>query len=684
MTAADRWATDAEITDSPQEGARLLADLLDRAARHGRSAILFAVYRAESTRALAEQLLLQELRERNLRARRVRLPLEDKHSGPEDLPLWLRWHPPADDEAVFVYDLARAFPGVLNALNYRRELFVEGRWKVLFWLRDEELGQVGRRAPDFWAFRNQVVELLDVPPLDLAAWLSQEIGLAWIGFEERVPPEELEARIGSRERLLAELGDAAETAAVRAELVYTLGGLYHWKKDHARALELLEQALALARQLEDRRLEAWIHNGLGNVYRDLGRHDEAIAAYQRALELGGLTPQQETIVHSNLGKSYHDLRRYDEAIAVYQRAIELAPNDAASHNGLGDVCSDLGRYDEAIAAYQRAVELDPTYASPHNGLGNVYRDLGRHDETVAAYQRVVELDPTEAYPHNNLGNIYRDLGRHDEAIAAYQRAIELDPDYVYPHNNLGLVYHDLGRHDEAIAEYQCALELGGLTPQQETIVHSNLGKSYRDLGRYDEAIAAYQRAVELDPTDAYPHNGLGNVYGDLGRHDEAIAEYRRAIKLDPTDADYHSNLGLVYHDLGRHDETIAAYERAIELDPTFATAHVSLASVYRHLGQTDAWAHHIAEARRLVKPDDTYNLACLESVAGNVDAALEHLAQALAQAPGDRTWAARAPDLAWVRDDPRFQALVGGEEDSDRPNLKCTQPRQGFPKVSSK
>jgi len=412
MTASDRWATDAEITDTPQEGARLLADLLDRAARHGRSAILFAVYRAESTRTVAEQFLLQELSERNLRARRVRLPLEDKHSGPQDLPLWLRRHPPAAAEAIFVYDLARAFPGVLNALNYRRELFVEGCWKVLFWVRDEELGLVGRQAPDFWAFRNQVVEFLDVPPPERAAKYTQEARLAWLGFDERLPPQEREARIGSRERLLAELGQAPETAAARAELFYTLGGLYYWGKDYIRSLELFRQALALAQQLEDRRMEGWTHNGLGNVYHDLGRREEA------------------------------------------------------------------------IESYRRAIELDPDYASPHTMLGALYETQGRLEE--------------------------------------------------------------------------------------------------------------------------------------------ALREHRRAVELQPENSMRHASLASVLHKMGRAEEA----------------------------------AEHLAQARQLLPPDDNYIRACLESIAGNVEAALEHLAQALAQAPGHRAWAARDPDLAWISDDPRFQALV--------------------------
>ena len=41
--------------------------------------------------------------------------------------------------------------------------------------------------------------------------------------------------------------------------------------------------------------------------------------------------------------------------------------------------------------------------------------------------------------------------------------------------------------------------------------------------------------------------------------------------------------------------------------------------------------------------------------------ALVYLARALEQAPGLRTWARRGPELAFIRDDPRFRELVGEE-----------------------
>ena len=484
---------------------------------------------------------------------------------------------------------------------------------------------------------------------------------------------------------------AAYQRAIELDPNYTaphnnLGGVY-------RDLGRQEQAIAAFQRTIDLDPNfAGFHYNLGLVYADLGRQEEAIAAFQRAIELD----PDLAYPHNGLGNVYSDLGRQEEAIAAFQRAIELDPDLAYPHNGLGNVYSDLGRQEEAIAAYQRATELDSTLVAPHTNLGLVYRDLGRHGEAIAAYQRAIELDPSDATPHNNLGGVHLDLGRHEEAIAAFQRGIELDSNLAGFHYNLGLVYADLGRQEEAIAAYQRAIELD----PDYAVTHNNLGNVYRALGRQEEAIAEYQKAIELDPNFAYPHNGLSNayyqrgqyeeaiaayqralelggltpqqeaivhnglglVYRALGRQEEAIAAYQRAIELDSTLAAPHNGLGLVYADLGRQEEAIAAFRRAIELGSDSVTPYVGLAGIYRRLGDEVEWQHHLAEARRLLKPDDHYNLACLESIAGNVDAALEHLAKASEKAPGCRQLARRDPDFDFIRDDPRFRELVGEDD----------------------
>jgi quercetin dioxygenase-like cupin family protein len=54
-----------------------------------------------------------------------------------------------------------------------------------------------------------------------------------------------------------------------------------------------------------------------------------------------------------------------------------------------------------------------------------------------------------------------------------------------------------------------------------------------------------------------------------------------------------------------------------------------------------------------------YNLACVESLAGRKDDAIEHLRQAAEKSERLREFAAGDSDLDPLRDDPRFEELVG-------------------------
>jgi tetratricopeptide (TPR) repeat protein len=81
----------------------------------------------------------------------------------------------------------------------------------------------------------------------------------------------------------------------------------------------------------------------------------------------------------------------DEAIACYQKAIELKSTVPAGHFTLANVLAGKGRLDEAIACYQKAIELDPKFAEAHCNLGHALRDKGRFAESLAALQRGHEL-----------------------------------------------------------------------------------------------------------------------------------------------------------------------------------------------------------------------------------------------------------------------------------------------------
>lgn len=51
--------------------------------------------------------------------------------------------------------------------------------------------------------------------------------------------------------------------------------------------------------------------------------------------------------------------KYAEAIAAYNKAIELDPNNALAYNYRGEAYKSNGKYDLALADFNKAIELDP-------------------------------------------------------------------------------------------------------------------------------------------------------------------------------------------------------------------------------------------------------------------------------------------------------------------------------------
>jgi len=445
---------------SLEESVRLLAMDLARARSYDKGVLEFAVFRAEATRARAERLLEDRLSQDGLRVHRVRVRPDD---DTRDLPLYLHWNPPPRDAVVLVYDLRRGFPATLQYLNYRREFLVEDRIKAVFWVLEDEARRLALEAPDFWAFRGQVVEFLEVPPpAEMAALVRK---LAWWGYKERLPEEERQARIALRERLLADLPDDDSSLAARAELLLALGWFHYWGgvAEYAMAEAAWDEALALAERTNDTRQQARAHNGLGNTYAARGHLDKAIAAFQRAIALEPTNARP----YNNLGSVYHEQGCLNEAIAEFQRAIELDPAFARSYNNLGDVYYDQGRLDEAFAAYQQAIALEQTNAMFHHSLGSVYANQGRLDEAIVEFQQASILDPTAASPHIGLGSVYRVQGRLDEAAAKYQLAVQLSPASAGSYFNWALLEAARGNIDAALVHLQDAIERAPLEARRE-------------------------------------------------------------------------------------------------------------------------------------------------------------------------------------------------------------------------
>jgi tetratricopeptide (TPR) repeat protein len=270
--------------------------------------------------------------------------------------------------------------------------------------------------------------------------------------------------------------------------------------------------------------------------------------------------------HNNLGSALAERGLLAEAIAEYQKALEIKPEDVGVQNNLGSALADRGQFDEAINHYRKGLQIKPDDAEAHNKLGSVLFRRGQIDEAIAHYQKALDVEPDYAEAHNNLGTALFRHGRPDEAIVHYQKALDVEPNYALAHNNLGIALAGRGCLDEAVAQCRLALEIKPGYAE----AHYNLGNALLRCGNSDEAIAHYKKALEIQPNCAGAHNNLGIALAGRGQVDAAIVHCRNALEIQPDFEDARRNLAIVLSERERILKALTLQREALRSRPNDA------------------------------------------------------------------------------------------------------------------
>jgi tetratricopeptide (TPR) repeat protein len=70
------------------------------------------------------------------------------------------------------------------------------------------------------------------------------------------------------------------------------------------------------------------------------------------------------------GNTFDELKKHEEAIACFDKAIELDPKDASAYINKGVALGNLKKYEEAIACYDKAIGLDQKNVNAYINKGN--------------------------------------------------------------------------------------------------------------------------------------------------------------------------------------------------------------------------------------------------------------------------------------------------------------------------
>src|SRR5690242_19369391 len=366
--------------------------------------------------------------------------------------------------------------------------------------------------------------------------------------------------------------------------------------------------------------DAGAHNNLGVLYYNKGLHEEAVAAFMRALELD---PKMQ-VAQRNLEIAYFNTGYYDKRIPELRERLRQHPADREARWELGRTYALLGEQPQAVEAFtallqyhpndvgallqlalaekqagdigraqewlERALALDRDSSILHFYLGEVLYNRGLNDEALSALKRAMELNPENHDALYLMGFVLGDMGRHEQAREVTRRAIKLNPTLSKAQANLSLEQQRPQSYEEALAaraeRHGNGREMHIAADGQ--LARYNLGLAFRQKGYYSEALREYQRALDNGEERVLVLQAMAEVH--LLRKDTRAARelYDELLRTDTQSPKLWNEHGVSLHQDGRFADATESYRQAIAVDPAYALAHNNLAVALYHAGDLDA------------------------------------------------------------------------------------------------
>jgi len=232
--------------------------------------------------------------------------------------------------------------------------------------------------------------------------------------------------------------------------------------------------------------EHW--QNLATALRPTGRHDQALAAFERALQLAG--PSGALLY--NLGMLQMERCNYDAAYLSLRDAVRLAPANAMFHWAFAQCCYDLLKTEEGLAALEGWPAWEGLTVEMTARIVLLLVMLGASQQAWPGVERLLADPPRTGRAALMLASLLERLHRLDEArslvggLECNDRSLDEDPERLALS---ALLASRSGQHAEAVQYLERAL------PNQTEFVHRHhllfqVAKEYDAVGRYEEAYAA--------------------------------------------------------------------------------------------------------------------------------------------------------------------------------------------------
>ncbi|XP_068632473.1 stress-induced-phosphoprotein 1 [Battus philenor] len=366
----------------------------------------------------------------------------------------------------------------------------------------------------------------------------------------------------------------------------------------------------------------------GSALAYLGRHEEAIAVYEKGLELEPgnqqlVTGLAEVRKHAEASKSkvtevFEKLRANPQTREwlkdpEYVKIVEkLAVNPFDKKLLEGNVSDP--RIISAISVILgielgTPMDVDPPASEPEPPTPKPKKE----EPPKPKYEDVPE-NRRKALQEKDLGNECYKKKDFDSAIKHYQQAIEYDSTDITFYTNMAAVYFEQKEYEKCIKECERAIDIGRENRADFKLIakaFTRIGNAYKKMEQWklaktyfeksmsehrtpeiktllsevERRIAEEEKKAYIDPVKSEQEKELGNEYFKKGDYSTAVKHYTEAIKRNPDEAKLYSNRAACYTKLAAFDLGLKDCEQCCKLDPKFIKGWIRKGKILQGMQQ---------------------------------------------------------------------------------------------------
>lgn len=433
-----------------------------------------------------------------------------------------------------------------------------------------------------------------------------------------------------------------------ANAYYFIAYIRHDYEDYGPALRAVENAIKYtSKKDKDRLSSAYILRG--DIYKDLDRVNDALEDYNRAIKLS----PKDMDGYKARAQFYYEQKQFDLSDKDYLQMQKIEPSDALSFMGIGRNYNARKLYNQAIEQFDYVARLYPNYSSAFSFRAESYAGLKKYKEMADDIVSALEIngdnkafymmteyadtaytflstklrakaisDPNKAYWPYCEGVVNEAAEKYSSAIECYQKAQKVEPDDLTM-NRIANCYAELGNWGKAIESMSKAI---ALDPSK---VRYYLSKAnyQNEAGLHEDAIKTMDYYIEQQPENDWGYYRRGWFKDHSGDTEGAIEDYSMAITLDPDYAYSYMNRGNLYRLLGRSDDAKHDFEMVLQLD-TLAEDNSCRQYALLYLGRKQEAIDWMQKMIDSDGPGNYYDAACLYSLMGNGEEAVDYLRKA--------------------------------------------------------